>query len=147
MINVEPEEIKQRLKQIRSAKERLQETRELLKKVQLTHVAIEEAGKTNKRVKAKLSRVETAFEAAVAKYVHDITEGLELINCIEVRDKCGRMDYKATELRKTILEHKYIMGERWEVIAGNIAYSWRQTCRLHDDALKNIAKNINKNDN
>lgn len=39
---------------------------------------------------------------------------------------------------RTILRHRYINGYTFERVAVEIGYSWRQTIRLHGDALRKV---------
>lgn len=73
----------------------------------------------------------------------------------EIAEKRTEALLKKNEIRKTILKLKdtryiqilterYMLLNRWEQIAVNLNYSWRYTLKLHDRALEEVQKIIDK---
>lgn len=60
-------------------------------------------------------------------------EKIKIYTDIEARIKA--MD---NEDEQTLLRLRYIIGLSWEEVAVAIGYSWRQTHRIHGDALRNF---------
>lgn len=61
-----------------------------------------------------------------------------------VRSKCeirAKIACLARPEERTVLELRYLVGKRWEDIASEMNYSWRQTHNIHKRALANIALN------
>lgn len=73
----------------------------------------------------------------------------------EIAERRTEALLKKNEIRKTILKLKdtryiqilterYMLLNRWEQIAVNLNYSWRYTLKLHDRALEEVQKIIDK---
>lgn len=49
-----------------------------------------------------------------------------------------KIESLADEQEKQVLFERYIKGLKWEDVCNHIGYSWKQTHRLHNRALKNF---------
>lgn len=65
-----------------------------------------------------------------AKLVELATEQLEIERAIETLDPTARM----------LLRYRYIDGLTWEEVCVRLCYSWRQTHRLHSQALEKLKR-------
>lgn len=49
-----------------------------------------------------------------------------------------------SDMEKSVLMYRYIIGQEWEEVCVSIHKSWRQTHRLHASALINLDKSLKK---
>lgn len=80
------------------------------------------------------------LDAAVARYVDACEESAhELDRLAALRAEIvGAIDGVTSAKYRTLLYWRYIRGYTWEQVAVEMSYSWRQTCRLHGDALNAV---------
>ena len=80
------------------------------------------------------------FEQAIDK-VNDLEKKInEKIDCLinkreEIETVLNSVD---DTMLRTLLRYRYISGYSFERVAVEIGYSWRQTIRLHGDALHKV---------
>lgn len=64
----------------------------------------------------------------------------ELLNSItEVRNLISLVD---DPMQRLVLQKRYLNYQKWEVIAADLGYSWRQVHRLHSVGLNMIVKKM-----
>lgn len=77
------------------------------------------------------------FKAALSGQIELLkSERLEKIKIYT--DIEARIKAMGNEDEQTLLRLRYIIGLSWEEVAVAIGYSWRQTHRIHGDALRNF---------
>lgn len=77
------------------------------------------------------------LDEAVQKYVDACTDAgiyLDMLSDLRKKIESEIESVKEQKLR-TLLRMRYICGKTFEQIAVDMNYSWRQTVRLHGDAL------------
>lgn len=72
-----------------------------------------------------------ALETAISEGIYELTSEAERIST-----KINKINYPFSE----VLMRRYIRLERFEKIAAELNYSWRQTMRLHLIALKKYSE-------
>ncbi len=117
--------IQEKLKQINSYKEIVNEINKTAKNVSI--FGLENSGKMG-RCAAKIVQLQNDIEAEVLELQADVELVKEAIALLD--DDC----------QKLLMEARYLRHMKWEEIAMLIACSYRWTLRLHGIALQKISK-------
>ena len=144
-----------KLKSIKLARERMREHSKLLITLKRDYAAVSLCGEQDAAVRRKRKHNPVESSAAeIEKLEEDLlrytkvfadkwTAGVRMINSINFLRKNGSVDAGKSEQCQRIMERRYLLGQKWETIASEMGYSWRQVMRLHQRALRAI-KNAEK---
>ena len=80
-----------------------------------------------------LVTLDSKIAGKIAEYFRVVDEIMQTISSVE------------DERLSTLLYLRYVKGERWEQISVAIGYAWRQTHRLHHQALEAINQKMAHN--
>ncbi len=65
----------------------------------------------------------------------------ERLERIQLREKIERsIDQIRDEDEKAVIRYRYIQGMKWEDVCIKIGFSWKQTHRIHSNALNNLKR-------
>ena len=79
---------------------------------------------------AKIADIETLLQDETNEFLKSLQEIRELIKLID------------DPMQRLIMQKRYLNYQKWEVIAADLGYSWRQVHRLHGKGLNNILKTL-----
>lgn len=79
---------------------------------------------------AKIADIETLLQDETNEFLKSLQEVRELIKLID------------DPMQRLILQKRYINYQKWEVIAADLGYSWRQVHRLHGKGLNTIFRKM-----
>ena len=85
-------------------------------------------------------RIENAM-ARIVDIENNIKQDTE-IQLLAIDEIHSLMALVNDPLLKLLLHKRYVLYEKWEKIAVDLNYSWKQTHRLHNKALNMIVKKI-----
>lgn len=132
------DEIKQRLKsawvwqkQLEADLQMLQDLRDLAEQITPVYSLAPGGGSSNDKLGgtvAKMADVEMSIQSDIKMLTEALTATRELIKMLD------------DEKLQLILFKRYLNYQRWEVIAADLGYSWRQVHRCHATALKFLEK-------
>lgn len=77
---------------------------------------------------AKIADMEVLLQDETDKFLKSLQEVRELIKLID------------DPMQRLIMQKRYLNYQKWEVIAADLGYSWRQIHRLHSVGLNSILK-------
>ncbi len=79
---------------------------------------------------AKIADMEVLLQDEIDKFLKSVQEVRELIKLID------------DPMQRLIMQKRYINYQKWEVIAADLGYSWRQVHRLHGKGLNTIFRKM-----
>lgn len=79
---------------------------------------------------AKIADIETLLQDETDDFLKRLREVRELIKLVD------------DPMQRLILQKRYINYQKWEVIAADLGYSWRQVHRLHGKGLNTIFRKM-----
>ena len=105
--------------------------RALAEKATGTFAATRVSG-TSQRSKVEDAALELcALDDIIAAEIHDLVRAKN-----EIRETISSL---SNPVERNVLRLRYLCGKKWEEIAVDTNYSWRQVHYIHGAALKNIA--------
>lgn len=116
-------------KQIENDYEELQRLRDCANKITPAYSLVPGSGGDNQKVAtavAKIVDLEKAINADMARLMTALQEVRELISLLN------------DDTQIVVMRMRYLNYKKWEVIAADLGYSWRQVHRLHGRALNSI---------
>lgn len=116
-------------KKLKSLEEQLQSIREVAESAKAQTITDMPSGGNQTDLSDYMVRVEILEKKIQEKKEECYSKRLEIENCISDIN---------SGIESTILHKKYIECKPWEKVCVEINYSWRQTHRLHSDALKDL---------
>lgn len=138
--NVTKDELKQKLrnayglqKQLEAEFVTLQNLKDVANKVTPAYGLTPGGGGTGQRIEnatAKSVDLENSIRQDFENLVAALTEIRKLIACVD------------DALLKSVLHMRYLNYQKWEQIAANLGYSWKQIHRIHNRALNAILKKM-----
>lgn len=78
----------------------------------------------------KIADIETLLQDEINEFLKSLQEVRELIKLID------------DPMQRLIMQKRYLNYQKWEVIAADLGYSWRQVHRLHGIGLNIIVKKM-----
>lgn len=144
-----------KLKSIKLARERMHEHSKLLATLKHDYAVVSLCGEQDAAVRrkrkhdpvessaAEIEKLEEELLRYTKAFADRWTAGVRMINSINILRKNGRVDVGRSEQCQRIMERRYLLWQKWETIASEMGYSWRQVMRLHQRALRAI-KNTEK---
>ena len=112
---------------IKSLEEQIHSLREIEQSAKISHLSDMPKGGSNKR--------------DLSDYIVELEELIKKITCLRQEKEKRRLEIEKCianmedGLECDILRKRYIEFKHWEQICVEIGYSWRQTHRLHSNAL------------
>lgn len=79
--------------------------------------------------------------ARITDMSSEIYDAVLLLQCTQ-KAILGTIESIQNVTQRTVLERRYLNGEKWEEIAVNMNYGYAQICRIHGKALIEIEKMI-----
>lgn len=133
------ERTKKQLEAIAEAEVKIQERKDLLDR---TKRAVGKLDKDlRKEARAEIELLKTELNQEVINFTKQVRNGKKLIDGLVVF-KDGRENKELTKICRTILNERYIKGEKWESVAVTTGYSLRYIYRLHGLALCSINQKV-----
>lgn len=132
------DELKQKLKsawllhkQIEEHLAELQELRSFACKITPVYSLVPGGSSCGQKIEnniAKIADMEVLLQDETDKFLKSLQEVRELIKLIDA------------PMQRLIMQKRYLNYQKWEVIAADLGYSWRQIHRLHSVGLNSILK-------
>lgn len=120
-------------KQIENDYEELQRLRDCANKITPAYSLVPGSGGDNQKVAravAKIANLEKVINADMARLMTALQEVRELISLLD------------DDTQIVVMRMRYPNYKKWEVIAADLGYSWRQVYNLHSKALNIIVKEM-----
>lgn len=120
-------------KQIENDYEELQRLRDCANKITPAYSLVPGSGGDNQKVAravAKIANLEKVINADMARLMTALQEVRELISLLD------------DDTQIVVMRMRYPNYKKWEVIAADLGYSWRQVYNLHSKALNIIVKKM-----
>lgn len=129
---------------------------------------LQQAYRINRKIKLDTEKLAAARSALYGKTARYDSDGSKPVSCgnvtesavlrvMELEERLNREIDELTamrqeieltvnavpdEVQREILTRRYLLYQKWEVIAAEMGYSERHIRRLHGDALRNMSLNV-----